>query len=126
MPTSCVELDSEEMSYVDGGDYYWSKQVCYNILNVAGIIGYFGSVAAIMMGGTALYYSICAFMGFATAALSANPLTAPIGLTIAGLLIKSGGEFVTCLVFGAFNNGMTINTLKIWRLDIGIPIGFSY
>lgn len=126
MPMHYVELDREEMAYVEGGDYHWSKETCFNILLASGVIAYFGSVATILVGGTALYYSVLSFMGFATAALSANPVTAPIGLTIAGFLITKGIEFVTCLVMGACNNGMTIETLKIWRWDTGIPKRFSY
>lgn len=127
MPKHYIELDSEEMNYIEGGDYWISKSTCITILSITGAVAYFGSIAAIIAGGTALYYTICSLMASATLALSANPVTAPIGLVIAGFLIKKGVEFVTCLVGGAVNNGMCIETIKIFGLDTHIPnLSFYY
>lgn len=99
------------------------KSVCQNILAVAGVTAWYGSAVANLLGGTTLYYSILSFMSFATAALSANPFTALLGLVVASLLIKLGVNFVMGLVGGACNNGMTIETLKFLFWDTYIPSG---
>lgn len=35
MPTHYVELDSEEMSYIEGGDYYINNNTCNAIMGTA-------------------------------------------------------------------------------------------
>ena len=123
MPTHYQELTREEMEYVTGGDFYWSKSTCQKILAVAGVLSVFGSTAAILAAGTAVYYTAYSLLGLATAALCANFVTGSIGLTVAGFLVTFGMEFVTCLVLGAFNDGIGFNTIRVFGFDTKIPRG---
>ena len=125
VPEGFVELDREEMTYVDGGDYYIDNSMCTNIIGVvfAGI--YVGGVtlaAAIMCGmvtKAALSGMVYSLIGHITS----------INVFLGGLLAVIGKfavEVLFNMTIASFSGkGVSLETIKIWGWDTGIPVGVS-
>ena len=103
MPTSCVELDSEEMSYVDGG-FYVSNSKLWNILAVCGLnpigatligLGVYKLAALISALGAKLGAKIGGVIGGFVGSAVGTPLgagaLAAIALKYADALIQGKG-----------------------------------
>lgn len=123
MPKHYIELDREEMIYIDGGDYYISNNACSTIVGIVCGGLYFGGVGlatAIMCG----FVTKAAISGLFASIVST--VTA-VNVVLGGLLAVIG-EFVLevfvnmCIAVGR-GESVVIETLKIWKWDTGIPMG---
>jgi len=122
MPTHYVELTDEEMSYVDGGDYYISNNVCSTVVGVVCGGAYFGGVGL----ATAI---MCGFVSKATIYGLVNNIISTlsaVNVILAGLLAAIGkfvvDVFVNMCIATSTGERVIIETLKIWKWDTGIPM----
>lgn len=116
MPSTYVELDKDEMAYIDGGAYVISSQTCGNILATFLGAGWFAFVG----------YSItCAILGASTVIgaiaglVSAIPGLLTVGIYAAAHAIVFAGHLVTAAVTGKDLHIGTIlgfipNPRKMW------------
>ena len=103
LPKNCIELDREEMSYVDGG-LYISNSVCMAITGFCGLITTTaaGIVCAASIGGVNLLTSSVIFlksigakiMGAIGAFCAANPWAIPILAFVATWAICNKDNFL--------------------------------
>ena len=123
MPTHYVELDMEEISYVEGGDYYISNSACSTIVGLVCGGLYFGGVGlatAIMCG----FVTKAAIYGLFSSIIST--ITA-VNVILGGLLAAIGSfvleVFVNMCIAAGSGKRVVIETLKIWKWDTHIPSG---
>ena len=125
MPKHYVELDSEEMSYIEGGDYYINNNTCNAIMGTA--------FAGIYIGGVTLATAIaCGVVTKATISGMIYGIMASVSavnLALGGLLATIG-KFALEVIFSIAlascqGRGVNIETLKIWKVDTRIPMGVA-
>ena len=97
LPSQYVELDREEMAYIEGGDYVISSKTCSNILCGLMGAGWFAFVG---------YSLTCAAVGASTviggivALIAAIPFLLPVAIYAAAHAIVFAGYLVGAAVSG--------------------------
>lgn len=100
MPTHYVELDKDEMSYVDGG-IYLNNGFCCAITGILGISALIGSGIAIGASAAKIAVAIKAagfigrVIGGITSFLYSNPITAFLGLALTAFFIINQENLLT-------------------------------